>query len=203
MSNDIHVYALAYITFKSYFISLNGTLISICLLSLVVAYFLLQTDSGCINRIERRIERITYYGIAATDFAVLTSLLLNNEYFGLYVWMLALGSIIVLMGVEFYLKRKERIFLPPCDSPPELFYNFYYNFKEEFKSDDMNAGNKKNYKNIFNLHRIHCRAQTCLLPPSAALASSDEAIEEQVGQMIAARRNDTLGRRLLHELWRL
>jgi hypothetical protein len=55
LSNDIHVYALGYITFKCYFISLNGTLISICLLSLAVAYFLLQTDSGCINRVERRI----------------------------------------------------------------------------------------------------------------------------------------------------
>jgi hypothetical protein len=198
LSNDIHVYALAYITFKCYFISLNGTVISICLLSLAVAYFLLQTDSGCVSRIERLIERISYYGIAATDLAALASLLLNNEYFGLYVWMLALGSVVVFIGMEFYLKKKERVFLPVCDSPPELFYNFYYNFKEEFKSEDMNAGNKKNYKNIFNLHRIHCQAQPCLLTPSSALASSDEAIEEQVGKLIAARRNDCLERRLLH-----
>ncbi len=134
LSNDIHVYALAYITFKCYFISLNGTIISICLLSLAVAYFLLQDKSGCINPVERNIERATYYGIAATDLAALASLLLSNEYFGLYVWMLTLGSVVVFLGLGFYLKKKERVFLPACDSPPELFYNFYYNFKEEFKS---------------------------------------------------------------------
>ena len=82
---------------------------------------------------------------------------------------------IILIATEFYLKTKERIFLPPCDAPPEMFYNFYYNFKEEFKNDEMNAGNTKNYKNIFNLHRIHCRATPCRLPP--VVAENDEAIE--------------------------
>lgn len=119
LSNDIHVYGLAYLIFKTYFISLNGTTISICFLSLAVAYFLLRTDSGCINKIERRIERSTYYGIAATDFAALTSLIVGNEYFGLYLWVLSLGSVVFFIGIEFYLKRKERIFIPPCDSPPE------------------------------------------------------------------------------------
>jgi hypothetical protein len=174
LNNDIHVYGLAYLAFKTYFITINGTTISICFLSLAVTYFLLRMGSGCINQIERRIERTTYYGIAATDFAVLASLLLGNQYFGLYLWMLALGSVVVFIGIELYLKRKERIFLPPCDSPPEQFYNFYYNFKEEFKTDEINAGNKKNYKNIFNLHRIHCRASPCLIGP--ATAETDEGI---------------------------
>jgi hypothetical protein len=78
LSNDIHVYALAYFAFKTYFISFNGTTISICFLSLAVTYFLLRTNSGCINHIEKRIERSTYYGIAATDFAALTSLVIGN-----------------------------------------------------------------------------------------------------------------------------
>lgn len=51
LNNDIHVYALAYLIFKTYFISFNGTTISICFLSLTIAYFLLRTDSGCINQI--------------------------------------------------------------------------------------------------------------------------------------------------------
>jgi hypothetical protein len=51
LDNDIHVYALAYLIFKTYFISFNGTTISICFLSLSVAYFLLQTKGGCINRL--------------------------------------------------------------------------------------------------------------------------------------------------------
>ena len=51
LDNDIHVYALAYLIFKTYFISFNGTTISICFLSLSVAYFLLQAEGGCINRL--------------------------------------------------------------------------------------------------------------------------------------------------------
>lgn len=203
LDNDIHVYALGYLAFKTYFISLNGTTISICFLSLAVAYFLLRTSSGCINRIERSIERSTYYGIAATDLAALASLVAENEYLGMYVWMVSLGSVVILMSIEFYLKRRERIFIPPCDSPPEHFYNFYYNFKEEFKSDEVNAGNKKNYKNIFHLHRIHCAAAPCLLASPSALRDTDEGIEEQVGQLIAGRREESVGSRLVHELWKV
>jgi hypothetical protein len=41
LNNDIHVYAMTYLIFKTYFISFYGTTISICFLSLTIAYFLL------------------------------------------------------------------------------------------------------------------------------------------------------------------
>lgn len=118
LDNDIHVYALLYIIFKTYFISFNGTTISICFLSLAAWYFLLRMDSGCINKMERRIERSTYYAIAATDFAALVSLITQNPLFGLYLWILVFGSVIVYICIEYFIKKKERIFIPPCHSAP-------------------------------------------------------------------------------------
>jgi hypothetical protein len=56
-------------------------------------------ESGCINKIERRIERSTYYGIVATDFAALVSLVTKNQFFGLYLWILVLGSVIVYISI--------------------------------------------------------------------------------------------------------
>lgn len=118
LDNDLHLYALSFIALKTYFISFYGTTISICLLSLGISYFLFQMDCGCINKIERNVERSSYYVLAATDFAALVSLATNNEVLGVYSWILSFGSIVAFISIDFYMKSKERIYIPPCDSPP-------------------------------------------------------------------------------------
>lgn len=70
------------------------------------------------------------------------------------------------------------MFIPPCNSDPSEFYNFYYSFKEEFKSDDFSLSNKDS-KSIFHLHKIHCNKEICQVNPNNFNEGEDN-VERQI-----------------------
>lgn len=51
----------------------------------------------------------------------------------------------------------------------------------------MNVGNKKNYKNMINLHRINCHSQ-CRIN-TKTFQENDEAVLEEITQLITYRKN--------------
>jgi hypothetical protein len=95
LDNDLHLYAMIYLIFKTYMISLNGVTVSICFLSLVEWNFLRQIPGGCISHSPRVIEFSTYNYIAAADLGVLLSLITDNQFFGLNIWVFALISLVM------------------------------------------------------------------------------------------------------------
>lgn len=129
LDNDLHLYAMIYLIFKTFMISLNGVTVSICFLSLVAWNFHRQMTGGCISRSPRVIEFSPYNYIAAADLGVLLSLITKNHFFGLNIWIFAVLSLVIYGIVQIYLSGKGKLYIPICSSSPEQFYNFYYEFR--------------------------------------------------------------------------
>jgi len=188
LSNDPQLYALAYRAFKTVFLSHNGATVSLCFLSLVVWFFHRSLPGGSINRLQHIIERSVFNYVAAADLGVLLSLVTKNQSFGMNIWIFATASFAIYACVEIYQSSRSRLFLPPCSSPPELFYNFFYAFKEEFKGEEFGAnGSKKNFAGIFQLHRVHCPKEQCKLN-SADCIETEDGVEEIVSMLIAGKK---------------
>jgi hypothetical protein len=87
---------------------------------------------------ELLVEFSLYDIIASADAGVLISILTKNSSFGLAAWILFLSIAICRSIMAAYRSQTEEPYIPPCHSPPELFYDFFYRLKLKFQGDEEN-----------------------------------------------------------------
>ena len=74
--------------------------------------------------------------IAATDAAVLISIVTENPYQAFFFWVVFLVASVGKTLIAYYHSKNDTLFLPTCDSSPQEFYDFYYRYKGRFNGDE-------------------------------------------------------------------
>ena len=74
--------------------------------------------------------------IAATDAAVLISLVTGNRHQAFSFWVVLLVAAVGKALIAYYHSNNDNLFLPTCDSAPQEFYDFYYRYKGRFNGDE-------------------------------------------------------------------
>ena len=129
LDNDIHLYGLLYLVFKSLVISLNGVSASICVLSVAVWVYHRQLSGGCVGKQAKLIEYSLYNYVVAGDVSVLVYLAFGDAQWAFGLWVVLIGCALVLCVLTLYREKTDKLHLPDCGQGPEQFYYFFYSYK--------------------------------------------------------------------------